>query len=44
MHWLPIKFRVDFKTLLFAYKALHSSAPDYICDLIRPYTASTVGH
>ncbi len=40
LHWLPIKLRVDFKVLLFAYKALHNSAPDYICDLIKPYTAS----
>ncbi len=40
LHWLPIKLRVDFEVLLFAYKALHNSAPDYICDLIKPYTAS----
>ncbi len=40
LHWLPIQFRVDFKILPFAFKALHNSAPDYICDLIRPYTAS----
>ncbi len=40
LHWLPIKLRVDFKVLLFAYKALHNSAPDYVCDLIKPYTAS----
>jgi len=40
LHWQPIKFRVDFRILLFAYKALHSLAPDYICDLIRPYTVS----
>ncbi len=40
LHWLPIKLRVDFKVLLFAYKALHNSGPDYIRDLIKPYTAS----
>ncbi len=34
LHWL-----LDFKVLLFAYNALHNSAPDYICDLIKPYTA-----
>ncbi len=39
LHWLPIQLRVDFKVLLFAYKALYK-APDYICDLIKPYTAS----
>ncbi len=40
LHWLPIKFRVDFKILLFVYKALQKSAPDYICDLIQPYTTT----
>ncbi len=40
LHWLLIKLRVNFKVLLFAYKALHNSAPDYICGLIKPYTAS----
>ncbi len=30
LHWLPIQLRVDFKVLLFAYKALHNSVPDYI--------------
>lgn len=39
LHWLPIKFRVDFKVLLLTYKALHNMAPDYISDLIKPYTA-----
>ncbi len=40
LHWLPIKLRVDFKILLFAYKALHNSALDYISDLTKPYKAS----
>lgn len=37
LHWLPIKFRVDFKILMFVYKALSGCAPKYICDLIVPY-------
>lgn len=40
LHWLPIKFKVDFKVFLFVYKALHKAGPDYICDLIQPYTTS----
>lgn len=39
LHWLPIKFRVDFKICIFLYKALHKMALGYICDLIQPYTA-----
>jgi len=39
LHWLPIKFRVAFKIILFVYMALHKTAQDYICDLIQPYTA-----
>ncbi len=40
LHWLLIKLRVDFKILLFAYKAFYNSTSDYIFDLIKPYTAS----
>lgn len=38
LHWLPIKFRVDFKILLFAY-SIAQLAPDYISKLIKPYRA-----
>ena len=30
LHWLPINRRIDFKILLFVFKALHSEAPPYI--------------
>ena len=30
LHWLPIKFRVQFKLLLIVYESLHNQAPDYI--------------
>ncbi|KAI3356306.1 hypothetical protein L3Q82_017205, partial [Scortum barcoo] len=31
LHWLPVKFRVDFKILLLlTYKALHGLAPSYL--------------
>ena len=33
LHWLPVKFRIDFKILLYVFKAL----PQYICDLLTPY-------
>ena len=34
LHWVPIKYRIKFKILLFTFKAIHSMAPDYICKLI----------
>lgn len=40
LHWLLWKFRIPFKILLIAYKALHSQAPCYKADLLRPYFSS----
>ena len=34
LHWLPVKFRIDFKILLFTFKAIYSYAPSYLMDLI----------
>ena len=34
LHWLRIKYRIDFKILLMTFKAIHGMAPDYICKLI----------
>lgn len=42
LHWLPVKFRIDFKILLFVYKALSGLAPQYISDLIIPYSPARV--
>ncbi len=38
LHWLPVSFRVDFKILMLTYKALHGLAPQYLSDLLIPYT------
>ncbi len=40
LHWLLINYRMDFKILLFVYKALNNLAPQYLTDLLRPYTPS----
>ena len=40
LHWLPIKFRVQFKLLLIVYKSLHNQALDYINDLLSLKTES----
>lgn len=37
LHWLPVKFRIEYKILLITYKALHSQAPSYIEELIELY-------
>lgn len=39
LHWLPIKFRIDFKTLLIVFKAQHGLA-HYITELLTPYPPS----
>ncbi len=33
LHWLPIKFRISYKILLLAYKAINDLAPAYCCEL-----------
>ena len=38
LHWLPVRFRIDFKILTFVYKARNNLAPPFIVDLIRDYT------
>ncbi len=35
LHWLPVSYRIDFKILLFVFKALHGTAPSNIADLIQ---------
>ena len=40
LHWLPIRYRIDFKLLLTVYKALHGLAPPYLSDLLHPHMPS----
>ena len=37
LHWLPVHFRIDFKILLFVFKARHGLAPVYISDILSSY-------
>jgi len=37
LHWLPIKYRIDYKIILITYKILHNLAPPYLSELVRPY-------
>ena len=38
LHWLPVSKRISFKVLILTYRALHDLAPDYIADLVMPYS------
>ena len=40
LHWLPIRQRITFKTLLLTYEAYHNTTLDYLCDLITPYCSA----
>eukprot|EP00794_Sanderia_malayensis_P013257 gene13257-14621_t len=34
LHWLPVKFRIDYKIIIMTFKAINGTAPDYISDLV----------
>ena len=36
LHWLQVKYRIEFKTLLIVFKGLHDKAPTYIQEMITP--------
>ena len=36
LHWLPVDKRIEYKLLLYTYKALHDWAPGYLCKLVVP--------
>ena len=38
LHWLPVRYRIQFKLLLYTFKGIHGSAPKYICDMFKVYT------
>ncbi len=40
LYWLPIKFRISYKIVLLAYKALNGLAPAYLTSLIYRYNPS----
>jgi hypothetical protein len=37
LHWLPIRFRIQYKIILLTFRALHNLAPAYISDLVECY-------
>ena len=37
LHWLPVTCRVQYKLLVYVFKALHGLAPSYLSELVRQY-------
>ena len=37
LHWLPVRYRPQYKILVYTYKALNGTAPQYIQELVTPY-------
>uniref|UniRef100_A0A674N4B1 Reverse transcriptase domain-containing protein n=1 Tax=Takifugu rubripes TaxID=31033 RepID=A0A674N4B1_TAKRU len=40
LHWLPVRFRIDFKVLLLVFKCLNGLGPTYLSDLLLFYHPS----
>ncbi len=38
LHWLPVRFRIEFKMLLIVFKILHGLAPAYLSELLHVHT------
>ena len=37
LHWLPVRYRIQYKIILTTYKASHLLAPSYLSDLLEFY-------
>uniref|UniRef100_A0A3B3S2Z9 Reverse transcriptase domain-containing protein n=1 Tax=Paramormyrops kingsleyae TaxID=1676925 RepID=A0A3B3S2Z9_9TELE len=37
LHWLPVRFRIQFKLLMFVFNAINGLAPSYLCETISFY-------
>ena len=43
LHWLPIKYRVQYKILILVHKCIKGEAPTYLIDLIKEKPISRQG-
>jgi len=34
LHWLPVRFRIDFKLVMFVFKAINGLAPTYLSEIL----------
>jgi len=37
LHWLPVRYRIEYKIALITFKALTTQQPQYLSELIRHY-------
>ena len=37
LHWLLVKYRIEYKLLVIVFRALHDRTPEYLASLITPY-------
>ena len=42
LHCLPVDKKIEYKLLLYTYKALHGLAPGYLCKLVMPDKSKNV--
>ena len=42
LHWLPVDRRIEYKILLYAYKALNGLVPEYLCNMVELYAPDRV--
>ena len=42
LQWLPVDRRIEYKILLYAYKALNGLAPEYLCNMVELYAPDRV--
>ena len=40
LHWLPVSSRIEYKVCLLTHQCIHSNAPSYLKELIKPPTAT----
>ena len=43
LHWLPVKYRIEYKILLLVYECVTGVAPSYLASLIPPYIPGRSG-
>jgi hypothetical protein len=39
LHWLPVQYRIQFKIIFLAYKAVNYLAPSYLKELLHCHTS-----
>ena len=42
LHWLPVRYHIDYKILLLVFKALNGAAPSYLENLLHYKTCRTL--